>query len=533
MTIETCADIHRKLWNRSQLDIGQGYGDSPRDRALLTELAGRLNVPNESFILSDESKNISAQQYLMAMLEILEPLSAMFNDIWLYCERAFARTSKNGLDISWNFNIHGESVDINFEAFRKYRKLLAKVPVKAEFNTLCNKFAEACARYRIGRDCGGGDSPMPPKPHNASPTGVASRIHELCTTIQELNLRKDGYWGIVDAIPALSAIEDHSWLWRENAFSDLKSMLNACTQTLEPDDIITLPFWKYRWQIYELWCLITTVQLFERRGFDLVRSTDGASLLDLRKNVLIAERKIEPTGQVFYQPSYLKNDAGERVHPDIVIVRGKPSNIQPSNVAAIIECKQHKMPKEEPWRTLKERYFDSVAVYYGNAMAANGKLVLVNYDKIDFQPTYTLIEEFTPTNRKSLEVSLASILDEFSVQEQSRQAVLIVDGSTSMASLLSKLQGKVKELHAKQGAFDDVICLLDNGPCILKHQDIANLVLSGSESAALFIDGLHLAQSAYPLTVAHVLTDLEPDCEIFSEVRQACSDIIFQVHCIS
>ena len=149
--IETCAQIHRILWYPENLAVAQGYGKKPRDEALLKDLAIKLGIPNEHFILSDESKGISAQQYLlMAMLEVLEPLSAMFQEIWKYCERTMTRTSKNTLDISWNFNIQDEQVTINFEAFRRYRQMLARVPTRMSSMTSAMASLTRASNIRLG-----------------------------------------------------------------------------------------------------------------------------------------------------------------------------------------------------------------------------------------------------------------------------------------------------------------------------------------------------------------------------------------------
>jgi hypothetical protein len=171
--IQTCAEIHRQLWHPNKLAVGQGYGKNPRDEALLQRLAEKLDIPGESFIRSAESKGITAQHYLMAMLETIEPLSVMFEDIWRYCERTLTKTSRDALDISWNFDLHGERITINFEAFRRYRRLLTQVPPQEAFNTLCNAFANACSRYP--RDIPDGPPELPDKPYGALDTSVAAR----------------------------------------------------------------------------------------------------------------------------------------------------------------------------------------------------------------------------------------------------------------------------------------------------------------------------------------------------------------------
>lgn len=527
--IETCAQIHRKLWYSNELAVAQGYGKNPRDEALLKSLAIKLSIPDESFILSDESKAISAQQYLMAMLEVLEPLSVMFQDIWNYCERSMTKTSKNTLDISWNFNIKGDQVTINFEAFRRYRQLLEQVPESNAFNNLCNGFADACRNYQENRP---NERPakLPAKPKDAMPKSVASRIYDLCESVRDQGLEKSGYWGTADAVPALWAIKNLS-LWDMHAFAHLQSLLDQCAPNLKAEDILDLPFWRHRWQIYELWCLVTTLQLFARRGFELNRSPTGAALLELGQTVVVAERKSLPFGQIIYQPSYLRR-AGKNVQPDIVVVRGTSTVIQPDDVAAIIECKQHKMPDDESLKTLKKRYFDGVAASYADAVATDGALVLVNYDNVDFPHDYTLIDEFRPQTRHTLAAPLAAVLNEFSQVEVQPQPVLIIDGSSSMEARLAALRDKVGQLHSDLLTSHKVICLPSTGPLEVDMNAVGAWLFAGSESVELFTRGVRLAKQMYPLATVHIITDLKADSMIMSELAKACIDIPFQVHCI-
>lgn len=289
MAIKECAEIHRELWYTQKLRVAEGYGPSPRDRELLVVLAKQLGIPNEKFICSEEGKKITAQKYLMAMLETMEPLSQMFQDIWVYCERTLIRTSKNALDIEWNFNINGELITINFEAFRKYQRLLNDTIDKYKFNNLCNKFASACHHKGNVSKGYSRNAPMPPKPHDADPTSVASRIYDMCKHLKDEELIEKGYFGATDAIPYLSAILNKN-LWQQEDFPELKPLVDEFYNRIKLEDILSLPFWKFRWQIYELWCLIVTLQLFESRGFRLVQSSDGASLLELGRKVVVAKK---------------------------------------------------------------------------------------------------------------------------------------------------------------------------------------------------------------------------------------------------
>ena len=531
--IYTCADIHRMLWYSSHLAIGQAYGSTMRDRALLEALANKLGVPGESFILSDESKQITAQQYLMAMLGVIEPLSQMFHDIWGYCARTFMRTSARGLDISWDFTFEDASIKIDFEAFRKYRRMLADVPDKAKFNDMCNAFAGACSTYGRNARYKGPRGGMPVKPTDAANAGVASRIYDLCETLRMRNPLDEGYYGVADAMGSLWAIEGLP-LWDEGAFPQIRPLLDACASNVTPEDILSLPFWRYRWHIYELWGLVTTLQLFEQRGFALLQSENGIALLEASKKVLIAEKVSAPTGRIYYQPSYQRH-TGQSVQPDVVVVRGSGTQIVPAEVAAIVECKQHKMPDEDSLKKLKQKYFNEVAESYRNAIAADGEMVLLNYDAIDFIPAYTLLDNFRPPNGHALAEPLEKVLRSFALTEVPRQIVLIVDGSTSMLQLGSRLLDAITRLHSELGAVNQIFWLIAGDACCSGIDSVRVQIesLSGGESAELFIKGLRLVQETYQGSIAHIVTDLEPVSPVLIEVRRQCSDMAFSVHCLN
>ncbi|MBA0182529.1 hypothetical protein H0261_02130 [Pectobacterium versatile] len=528
MTIKECAEIHRALWYTENLGVAQGYGPSPRDRELLVVLANKLGIPDEKFITSDESKKITAQKYLTAMLEIMEPLSQMFQDIWIYCERTLIRTSKNALDIEWNFNINGKSIAINFEAFRKYQKLLNKTLDKDKFNEVCNEFTTVCCKHNDGKGYIR-YAPMPLKPDDADPTSVVSRIHDMCKHVKEEGLIDDGYYGATDAIPYLSAMRSKN-LWRQEDFAELKPLVEDFYNSTKLEDILSLPFWTFRWQIYELWCLIITLQLFESRGFTLVQSSDGASLLELGQKVVVAEKNSNPLGQIIYQPSY-RRTTGQCVHPDIVVVQGHPEALTPNIVRAIVECKQHKMPENERFLLLKKRYFDGVAEAYNDSIGPDGKLVLLNYDKVDFTTNYALLDDFKPQNISPLKGALSSILDEYSANEEPRQIVLVVDGSQSMLKTLVKSEEYIKELHKVLGAFDEVIWLRGGNVHVENINRFDYTSFYNIESVDLFLAGIDRANQFGSNISIHLITDLKPQSEILNEVLKEAPKL--HIHYIS
>ncbi len=534
--LKSCADIHRKLWYQKDLDIGDGYSRDPRDEGLLKQLASNLGIPDEKFITSDRSSDITAQAYLMAMLETLEPLSKMFIDIWNYCERSFTKRSQKTTKISWDFNINGEKVTIDFESFRQYSYLRNTIPSKPDFDSFIHSFLKVCVP--LNQHLNGvkdGDRPpndnkfqLSPKPATADSNSIPSRLHDVCIEILQVNYTEKGYTGsLADVIPHLNWL--HSGYWTENFFYALKEPLKRITRELSADDILSLPFWRKRWHIYELWCLIKTLEVLEPHGYQVTLSPDGASVLELgKRNTVVAERRVEPKGQVIYQPSY-KNYSGAIVQPDIAIAQGLESPIASREVLAIIECKQHKMPAQASLIEYKKKYFQDVAEKYLKAISPEGQLLLLNYDPLDFQRSYNLIDSFAPNNEYLLKQKLGFLLDKF---QPIQSHVLVIDASESMETVRSEMLSKIRDLHSEPHFLDTVIWLSAGKAKTVRIGDVATQALESFESEELFASGLELAKSLGKNPFAHIVTDLADNSNTFLRLSEFGDFIEFKVHTV-
>lgn len=92
--LEKGADFHRAIWEH--LDNGQAFTSSERDLPLLKQIAQRLGMNDFSFIKYLDANNVTAQRYLTILLEVLEPLSQMYVQIWDYCKSTLSRMNRPG-----------------------------------------------------------------------------------------------------------------------------------------------------------------------------------------------------------------------------------------------------------------------------------------------------------------------------------------------------------------------------------------------------------------------------------------------------
>lgn len=529
--LEKGADIHRAIWSKKHLDNGQAFTSSARDLPLLKQMAERLGMKNLEFIKHLNVNNVTAQNYLTKMLEVADPLSQMYVQIWEYCNSTLSRTSKDGMAVTWDFKIGSETVPVDFGAFRRYQQLKADLPKKDPFNRLCNEFAKACERIpRLPN----ASCMLPTKPRGASSLAVASQLYDWCSQLKELQPVQSGYYGYRDAVSALERIASNSTLWTTRAFSNLQPLLTECANQLSPEDIIDLPFWKYRWHVYELWCLVVSLNLFHQRGFNLVQSANGVALLQLNHGVLVAQRTETPQGNIYYQPTY-QNHRSETVHPDIVITQGNTTveTIDSDSVLAIVECKQHSMPKETGLQNVKQRHFDAVAKKYEQAITKqNGTLVIVNYDTLDFERDYSMLDRFFPGNESELKSKLENVLNYFSPKAMLRSAVLVVDASASMSSV-SELNTRIRDLHSALDAQDDVVWVAEDQIKIIALKDLENCLVNGSESLELFQKGLHLATTSHPNATMHLVTDLPLEDDLLLRLRRGCFNLQLVVHSLA
>jgi len=230
-------------------------------------------------------------------------------------------------------------------------------------------------------------------------------------------------------------------------------------------DIINLPFWKKRYELYQTWILAlldTTLSDYKRtihhKGGRLVMKFSGthvSTVETINGNFLIWSELKSP----------LKNPVGKgrkaNIQPDYSIASEPVSEID--NTVLAIECKQYKVPKN---RTFSEAITDYAA---GRPKA---KIILVNYGPIQqnlFQylnkgvrKRSTAIGNLRPNQSKNIAMFKEAILeslplpilvskDFLGIKNLDEIDQIIVDISSSMESIL--IESNVENLLNKLSIF--------------------------------------------------------------------------------
>ncbi|MBA0038657.1 hypothetical protein HS962_20835 [Pantoea sp. BIGb0393] len=370
--ITSAAELHRFLLKNQNFDF---HPEHSRDLDLYRKMKQRLDLPEGEFISALESRHVSAEAYLRALIAVAEPLSKMYTDIINYCERSnFLTASGEGL-IQWQVETDSGNVDFTMEAFRHFEQLKTLMPgdyeqmrrVKNDVmdwmgHEVINKLSidisdnnidwSALELFSILKRANKiyGDE------HYTIFKGlnncyIGDRYHEKNGHIEEVVKNHPGYAEL------LTEVQTH--FGHEN-------ILQIASGFVE------LPFWKFRWQVYEIWIIAISCQQLSRCGFQLKAAQDGRSPLALGKTATLATHP-HSDYKLIYQPRYVNQD-NDAIHPDLVLTTDE--NVTAQNSTLIIECKQR--------IELTDAHIDIVFNKYSAGVCPqHGQVVVVNYDGID------------------------------------------------------------------------------------------------------------------------------------------------------
>ncbi|WP_415760651.1 hypothetical protein [Pseudomonas sp. LT1P18] len=428
-TVRTAADLHRYLTKNKNFDFNPDHG---RDEALYTELKRTLELPDGKFLEGLSEKNISAEQYLRALMAIAEPLSEMYRGILAYCTRANVLRSKRSANIEWEITLGEERIGFSFEDFRLFDEIKTSIAPSFELMFSTKNDLMDWLAHEVFKPS-----------HQGLPswdfdwrsveifrilTNARNRLGlEYAPIFGGLNNLYLGGSGI--NVPADLAL-------RVTGHRDYQAKLSAVAKAFDPEAIesiaskfIELPFWKFRWQIYEIWIITVSLSEFDHFGFQLVANHDGHSLIELGRQATLAAHDKSPSTFI-YQPTYW-NRNNDEVRPDIVV--SSRSDATPNNVNLVIECKQR--------LSLDISHLEEVRIKYeAGVCPARGEVVIVNYDDVQPWPRSgqdktTLIANVRP--HSSGETEFRRFLRTTHIARSLRKEVWFVDISLSMGGVLN------------------------------------------------------------------------------------------------
>lgn len=439
-TIQNASELHNYLIAKKNFDFNPDHG---RDAALYKELKHSLDLPDGTFLKALRERNISAEQYLRALMAASEPLAEMYRDILEYCERANFLRSKGGAKIEWEITSASDRIGFTPEAFRLFDEIKASVEPSIDLmRETKNEIMDWLAK----------DVFMPS--HQGLP-------------------RRDLDWKSVEIFSILARARDRYGQAYSGVFAGLNNFylggtgeppsaqlksrvtqhpayqakLLAVAKAFDPDAIelvaskfIELPFWKFRWQIYEIWVIVVSLSEFEQLGFQLVQNRNGSSLIELGSQATLATHPGSTSQCTFtYQPTY-QNRSNSEMRPDIVV--SNTTEATHDDVILIVECKQRINLDVPHLEQVRDKYEAGVN-------ASTGEVVIVNYDDAPswsnpVSSKTTLIGDVRPNADGQNE--FRRFLRTSRIAKSLRREAWFIDISVSMSEILDEtFRGRLTE----------------------------------------------------------------------------------------
>jgi hypothetical protein len=391
--IETAAE----LWShvRAGLHIRKTDG---RDNQLYDELKIILGCPaNRSLKKHLQIAGTTAEQLLISILEVAAPFAQMFHEIWDFLAASFAPNSRESIRI--RFGLDANNVDIDLEQFREWSETVDRVMRRSLSGWWDEELYDAYMKVvrLLGWEDGVGFRlepyhfiaetyelpPMPQIEHE-----IDKAIGTLRNHLQGLlgrprdELRKSNlYRWLSDLNPLVSSLlgslgsvsiekKDRALaIYRES----IAPRLNVLAVNLrEPLEILNLPFWKKRWQTYEIWATVATIRALDKYRPEIIVK-DGYVAMDGKHNAIVA-KLLTPVYQnacIVSQFESLLND-GTAIRPDLSICFD--DRRKADSRAAVVEFKQRQKLTLDHVIEVGERYAE------GSPSAAG--VIVLNYDRV-------------------------------------------------------------------------------------------------------------------------------------------------------
>ena len=420
-----------ELWQR--ICQTAEFGQRAYDQSLLREIRESLSLPNvggiKYWILK---KQISSEQIIAAVLHALKPFSMMMTDLFDMFATAGAQQSNNNLILSFDFKKGKEEYDIDLESFRQQMSIVQTAVQSAYsvipespwtmiriINNLCNPVESRALPDSINRwlmdydDC---------REHRTWPDYFPSQpLLGIDTLDQQVNYlwnimktsifvyRKmgadnrydiygDSFWyaetdhwigcfmrALMKQITLIKSlaedakdirakdladsyeriIESLSWIKVESDVTYLFTCLN---------NILKLPFWKHRYELYSVWISTQIVSaLSEKPRFNVINnairfSFSGAHIATFDE----FDPPLELWAEVRTPYSFPRGEGRKNhIQPDYTLSVGNPKN--KDNSVVVVECKQCK-------RCYHNNFLRATEDYAGGRPNAN--VLLVNYGPV-------------------------------------------------------------------------------------------------------------------------------------------------------
>lgn len=475
LIIETGAELYRELKKRG-LHLRKENG---RDNKLLILLANKLRCESNKIQDYLDNSDVTAETFLLCFMEVTEPFSKMYQEIWKFLSDYKAPNVTESLSVRFGFENDDRKVAIDLDTFREQITRItnlttSELNIEWPYEALSHLFQVS---QILLRDVAGlslnskyipGDSMQLPIPQVASHSfdPIIVKIRDLFQKIIDNSknidrARTEKSYILTDLMPAWHYVFDNtekiSDVGKSQAFdyyqSNIEPLIDSqrkIKQQIIRDtlDILNLPFWRHRWHMYEVWCTVKALQALKVYN-PVLKIIGGRIPIDGYEAGIIAglhsEGFPEACVGVQYQTAFVK-DKRKGIKPDLRVWFNQKVD-DTENAALVIEYKQHK--------NLNRTYIKEIMEAYTQGCPNSGGVIVVNYDNLDGDPDCppgaTLLTEFHPSN--------ASVLSHFdkAVFEGLTKAgfrikaakILLLDVSGSMLGRYDKIVNVLAKLDKR------------------------------------------------------------------------------------
>lgn len=456
--IETAYALYREM-SRKGLHFRKENG---RDNELLESLASRLRCSSSGFSSSLKRSKLSAEEFLIHFLEIAEPFSKMYEEIWGFLNKHKAPDATEIISVRFGFPRNKNKTTVNLEAFRRQvdsikkidTRILQKVWPERAFSALF-KIKEILLETDTLEDqvfdisYHRGDHLQLPfiagMDHSFDSVvyGIKTVFQQVIDTAERskddnsdqayiLSNLLPSWHGIFQGLSRFSDVRKDKALDHYNKhIQPLLIEHKATVDKLVREflDILDLPFWQHRWHMYEVWCTIRSLKalrLFEPK----LRITNGRFPIDGYDSGIIADltkgKFPEACITVQHHTAYITSRR-KGIKPDLKVLFDQEV-FNPESTAMVIEYKQHK--------TLNKPYIEEIMDSYTKGFTKSEGLIVVNYDALSSHPTCppkaVLLHGFQPNNPKVLQLFEGQVNEIMNAAGFGISKIILFDVSSSM-----------------------------------------------------------------------------------------------------
>ncbi|ULA70026.1 MAG: hypothetical protein LZF62_480224 [Nitrospira sp.] len=393
-----------------------------RDQILYQKLRAKLqmgNVPPRVFFIMD--RRVTPQVVLQAFLTVLQPFIKMVNEIYRILT-VYKTTATGGNDFALLYDDTMKSLSFDLAQFKRFAKLYREITGKryvVRFHSdFVPGFEASIQEIYLGRSI-----QWPPEAEPQGPLELQdalSKLQRLAEAHQQVLQKVIADWRAADGHITKTILAERygassaDWFeefsrgrvdeWAKRveyavhhiplinverycrtrspkeigvAVANLRRILHECgpeeiKDSLEKaqQEFLELPYWKKRWQVFEVWVVMTVAQRIcpPPRG--------KANLVGGQERILILRTGESKTPKFIWELNHqerveiwLEHVLTPKDRPDIAVIRETRGQ---RILKALIECKQRESEDD--------RHYLSVAERYANGCPEGALNCIVNYD---------------------------------------------------------------------------------------------------------------------------------------------------------